>query len=162
MASAKAKKVGLAGIVGAAAAAILYTVVPNFEGTVNVGYLDIAGIPTKCMGDTTDVVVGHRYTDAECRESLETQLIAHAGPVIECVPQLRGHPYQLAASVSLAYNIGVNAFCGSTAAKRFRSGDWAGACRAFAMWTRAGGEVIAGLVKRRAAERALCETELPK
>lgn len=154
-------KIRLAAIVGAVAAGILYAVVPQFEGTVNVGYLDIAGVATKCSGDTTDVIVGHRYTDAECRESLETQLIAHAGPVLECVPQLEGHPYQLAASVSLAYNIGVAAFCQSTVAARFRAGDWPAACRAFEMWNRAGGRIVPGLARRRAEERALCETGLP-
>jgi len=161
MASAK-RKVGLAAVVGGVAAAILYVVVPDFEGTVNVGYTDMVGIPTKCSGDTTDVVIGRRYTDAECRASLETQLIAHAAPVLDCVPQLAGHPYQIAASVSLAYNIGVEAFCRSTAAARFRAGDWRGACRAIEMWNTAGGRVVPGLVRRRAEERALCETEMPK
>lgn len=151
----------LVGLVGIAAAGILSIAVPYFEGTENVGYLDIAGVPTKCSGDTTNVIVGHRYSDAECRKSLETQLVAHAVPVLECVPQLKGHPYQLAAAISLAYNIGSSAFCRSTTAAKFRAGDWAAACRAFELWNKAGGKVVGGLVRRRAEERALCETELP-
>jgi lysozyme len=155
------RKSGLVSLVGAAAAGILYTVVPAFEGTEYVGYADVGGIPTKCMGDTTNAVIGQRYSQAECLASLETQLIAHAAPVLKCVPQLDGHPYQIAASVSLAYNIGTGAFCKSTVAKRFRAGQWADACRGFDAWNRAGGKVVQGLVNRRAAERKICETNLP-
>lgn len=161
-----ARKGGLAALVGAAAA-ILVVIVPQFEGTRLVGYLDPIGIPTKCMGDTTNVVVGYRYTEAECQASLETQLIAHAAPVLACVPALAGRTNQTAAAVSFAYNIGTGAFCRSTAARRFNGSDWLGGCRAFneddagrPQWVTAGGKVLPGLVKRRAAERALCETGL--
>lgn len=157
----------LAGIVGAAAAAILYATVPVHEGNVLRGYLDPVGIPTKCMGDTTNVVVGRRYTEAECRESLETQLIAHAEPVLKCTPGLQGRTYQLAAAVSFAYNIGTGAYCNSTTARRFNAGDYRGACKAMnesdagrPQWVTARGKVLPGLVKRRADERALCETGL--
>lgn len=150
----------LAAVVGAAAAAILFQTVPVHEGEGRVGYLDPVGIPTKCYGDTTNVVVGQRYTDAECRESLETQLIAHAEPVLKCTPVLQGKTYQLAAAVSFAYNIGTGAYCKSTAAKKFNAGDFAGACAEFSRWTLAKGKTLPGLVKRRAEERALCETGL--
>ncbi|MBN3816266.1 lysozyme [Paraburkholderia sp. Se-20369] len=157
----------LAGVVGAAAAALLVSVVPKFEGVKLIGYRDPIGIPTKCMGDTTNVVVGQRYSDAECRESLERQLISHAEPVLKCTPGLKGHTYQLAAAVSFAYNVGPAAYCGSTTAKRFNAGDWRGACRALneadngrPQWVTAGGRVLPGLVQRRAEERALCERDL--
>lgn len=151
----------LAGVVGAAAAAILYIIVPAHEGEVLRGYLDPVGIATKCYGDTTDVEVGREYSREECLQSLETQLIAHAEPVLACTPSLRGHPHQLAAAVSLAYNIGTRAYCNSTVAKRFNEGKWREACAAFAMWNKAGGKVLKGLVRRRADERALCEQGLP-
>jgi GH24 family phage-related lysozyme (muramidase) len=38
---------------------------------------------------------------------------------------------------------------------KHRAGDHAGAEREFARWNRAGGRVLAGLVRRRAAEAAL-------
>jgi lysozyme len=164
---ASASKKTLAGVVGAAAAALLLTVVPQFEGVVLRGYLDPVGIPTKCMGDTSDVVVGKRYSEAECRESLETQLIAHAEPVLKCTPGLKGRTYQLGAAVSFAYNIGTGAYCGSTTAKRFNAGDYRGACKAMnesdsgkQQWVTSGGRVLPGLVKRRATERAICERGL--
>src|SRR5205809_4240378 len=79
-----AQKGGLAGIVGILAAGILAVTIPQDEGTVYVGYLDLAHVPTKCSGDTRDVVVGKRYTPEECRQSLDRALIAHAGPVMAC------------------------------------------------------------------------------
>ncbi|MFW2412303.1 glycoside hydrolase family protein, partial [Burkholderia pseudomallei] len=71
---AKLPKKTLAGVVGAIAAGVLAVVVPKFEGVKLAGYLDPVGIPTKCMGDTRDVIVGRTYSEAECRQSLETQL----------------------------------------------------------------------------------------
>ncbi|WP_131753610.1 lysozyme [Burkholderia vietnamiensis] len=164
---ANAPKKTLVGVVGAATAALLVSVVPQFEGIRYVGYRDPIGIPTKCMGDTTNVVVGQKYSDAECRASLERQLIVHAEPVLKCTPGLAGRTYQLAAAVSFAYNIGAGAYCSSSTARRFNAGDWRGACRAMnesdsgrPQWVTAGGRVLPGLVKRRAEERALCERGL--
>lgn len=152
----------LVAIVGTTAAALLYAAIPAEEGMAYVGYLDIAGIPTKCAGDTYDAKVGKRYTVEECRESLDRQLVAHAAPVMKCAPQLAqdGRDYQRAASVSFAYNVGVSAFCNSTAAKRFRAGDWKGGCDAFLPWDKArvNGVLrpVRGLTARRQRERNLC------
>lgn len=151
----------LVALIGAAAAALLTPLLVKHEGTVFRGYVDAVGVPTKCTGDTQDVVVGRTYTPAECAASLERQQIAHAEPVLACVPALRGHPHQLAAAISLAYNIGAKKFCGSTVARRFKARDWRGACDAFLAWNRAGGNVLPGLVRRREDERRLCLQELP-
>ncbi|MDN7970687.1 lysozyme [Burkholderia multivorans] len=154
----------LAGVVGAATAALLFSIVPKFEGLELVARPDPIGIITACYGDTKGVRAGQRFTPEECRARLEQQLIAHAEPVLKCTPGLKGHTFQLAAAVSFAYNVGTAAYCGSTTAKRFNAGDWKGACRALneadngrAQWVTAGGRVLPGLVKRRAEERALCE-----
>lgn len=161
-------KAALAGLVGAGAAALLMAMVPSFEGEQLVGYLDPAGIPTKCFGDTSNVTVGMAYTEAQCLASLSSQLLKHSAGVLKCVPQLKGRDNQTAASVSFAYNIGVSAFCNSTTAARFRAGKWAAGCRAInesdtgrPQWVTSKGKVLPGLVRRRAAERALCEKGLP-
>jgi lysozyme len=154
------KRKTLAGVVGAGACALLLAIVPQHEGKRNVGYLDPVGIATKCMGDTSNVVVGKVYTDAECLASMERQLIAHGEGVLRCTPGLNGRDHQLAAAVSLAYNIGVQRYCTSTVAKRFRAGDLKGGCAAIPLYNKAGGKVLPGLVRRRAAERALCEKGL--
>ncbi|KVE34285.1 lysozyme [Burkholderia sp. TSV86] len=164
---ANVSKKTLAGVVGAAAAALLVSMVPRFEGLELVARADPIGIITACYGDTKDVHAGQRFTLDKCRARLEQRLVEHAEPVLRCTPGLKGHAYQLAAAVSFAYNVGPAAYCGSTAAKRFNAGDWRGGCRALnesdngrLQWVTAGGHVLPGLVKRRAEERALCEKGL--
>lgn len=142
----------------AAAAVIAVAIIAPFEGLRNDPYNDIVGIRTVCYGETQNIEERH-YTTEECRAKLEKAVgERYLKPVADCVPQLAARPEQLAASTSLAYNIGVKAFCGSTAARRFRAGDIRGGCDAFRLWTKAGGKVINGLVKRREIERKLCLT----
>ncbi|VBN63776.1 lysozyme [Burkholderia pseudomallei] len=162
-----AEKKTLIGLVGAATAALLLSIVPAFEGEVLVARPDPIGIITACNGDTKDVYAGRQFSRVECRARLERRLVEHAEPVLTCTPGLKGRTYQLAAAVSFAYNIGPGAYCGSTTAKRFNAGDWRGACRAInesdngrPQWVTAGGRVLPGLVKRRATERAICERGL--
>lgn len=143
-------------LVGAPTVAVLLPHLERWEGNKLVGYRDIAGIATKCMGVTEGAIVGRRYTPAECNEANAQAVLNHARPVLACTPQLRGHPPQLAMAISLAYNIGPSAYCRSTVARRFRAGDWQGACNAFLMWNRAGGYVVKGLANRRADEQAKC------
>lgn len=59
------------------------------------------------------------------------------------------------ACVSLAYNIGVDAFSRSTLCKRINEKRFDLAALEFPKWVYAGGRVMRGLVTRRAAERAL-------
>jgi lysozyme len=150
----------LENVVGLAAAILLLTIVPGHEGKKNVGYMDPVGIATKCFGDTANVVVGQKYSDAECLASLNKQLILHAEGVLRCTPGLRGRVNQLSAATSFAYNIGVQGYCSSTVAKRFNAGDLRGGCAGMSAWTKAKGKVLPGLVRRRAAERTMCETGL--
>jgi lysozyme len=150
------RKGALAVLIGATAAAVLVPTVQHWEGTRYIPYRDVVGIWTTCTGDTANVDPGKVYSRAECEARLERQLIAHAAPVVECVPGITRHPNVTAAAVSLAYNIGPSAFCRSTVAKRFNRGDWKGGCDAFLMWRFAGGREIRGLLNRRKAEREIC------
>lgn len=160
-------KTRLVALVGAGCCALLLKYIPEFEGRPDAGYLDVVGIPTKCYGDTQNVVVGKRYTDEECKASLEDALLRHAEPVLKCTPVLKDRTYQLAAAISFAYNIGTNAYCNSMTAQRFNAGNFKGACKAIneadngaPQWVYSKGKKYPGLVKRRAVERALCEKDL--
>lgn len=158
-ASGKSKAVA---IIGAGALAISAPLIAKWEGKRNDPYLDLVRVPTVCYGDTRDVTMGKRVSDAECTDRLYRQIADHAAPIVKCVPGLRqpGREAQLAASVSLAYNIGTAGFCRSTAARRFNAGDWRGGCQAFMMWTKAGGRTVQGLVNRRRDEVKICLTGL--
>lgn len=159
----------LASVVGAGVAAILLGTAGHtgftekFEGMVLRGYLDPVGIPTKCAGDTYDVVVGKRYSMEECKASLEQGLIKHAEPVLKCAPYLKdiGYPFFLAAAIDQNYHTGQ--FCNTSMDREFRAGNYQTACIRFnerpdgkPQWIYAKGKVLPGLVKRAAARRELC------
>jgi lysozyme len=145
----------------AAAIALSTPLIMRWEGTRLDPYLDLARIPTVCTGHTgPDVIMGHRLTPAQCRTILEADILKHSAPVLKCVPELDDRPYQLAASISLAFNIGTGAYCGSTAARLFKAGDWRGGCNAFLRWNKVKGRTIQGLSNRRADERRLCLTDI--
>lgn len=148
----------LAGTVGAGAAALLIAAVAQFEGKRNDPYQDIVGVWTVCYGETR--VQMKRYTDAECKDMLADGLADFAKPVLARNPELAGHDPQLAAAVSLAYNIGPQAYARSSVARSFSAGQWRQACDAFLRWSYAGGRQVAGLLKRRKAERVMCLTGL--
>ena len=164
-ASAPVKRKTLIGVIGAAAALIVTPFVSGWEsgGTPRlVAYQDIVRVWTICGGETLGVKPGMVETVEGCALREEAALIRHAEPVLACTPGLRAHPNQLSAAISLAYNIGTGGYCGSTVARRFSARDWRGACDAFLMWNRAGGQVVRGLERRRRAERDLCLKELPR
>jgi len=145
------------GVAGAGVAGWLLLFTQSQEGLKLYGYLDPVGVATKCYGDTHEVVLGHKYSKEECKASLENQLTVAALGVKSCVPMLAVHPGPFAAATDFAYNAGVGAFCKSSIANKFRSGNWAGGCAELSKWIYAGGKVLPGLVKRRAAERKKCE-----
>lgn len=139
----------------AAAIGFAIPVIEKWEGTRLDPYRDIVGVMTVCTGETR--VEMRRYTRAECRTMLETAARSdYAAAVLRCAPMLQHRAYALAASISLAYNIGGAAFCRSSVARRFNAGNWRGGCDAFLMWNKAGGKVVRGLDNRRRDERALC------
>jgi lysozyme len=62
---------------------------------------------------------------------------------------------QFDALVSLTYNIGEGAFGRSTLLRKLNAGDASGAAEEFLRWVNAGGKPMAGLRRRREAERAM-------
>lgn len=143
---------------GATAAAAVLALVMPWEGKSNDPYRDIVGVMTVCYGETR--VEMRRYNDAECEAMLADAVGDFGGAVLERNPNLREHPYVLAAATALTYNIGKSAYARSTAARRFAAGDLRGGCHAMLRWNKAGGRVVRGLVNRRQAEYRVCMTGL--
>jgi lysozyme len=155
------KKTGaLVGIVGAAAAAILTPLVATWESGGKdhlVPYRDIVGVWTQCHGETLNVkATTPAETPEGCALKLDNRLAGFAQAVVKCTPSLRGRDEAWAAATSLSYNIGVGAYCKSSVDRFFDAGLPVKACDAFLMWNKAGGRAVAGLTRRRQAERALC------
>jgi lysozyme len=125
------------------------------EGFRPSAYDDGVGISTIGFGTTQGVKPGDTITVERALIRLGQDVSRHEAGIRQCldIPLLQR---EWDAAVSLAYNIGVSAFCGSTIVKRWKAGDYSGGCEAFLMWNRAGGKVLKGLVKRREAERKTC------
>jgi lysozyme len=75
--------------------------------------------------------------------------------VLRLVPGVVGRQGSFDALVSFAFNAGLGNLQRSTIRMKANRGDWEGAAEAFMAWTKGGGRVLPGLVKRRQAEIAL-------
>lgn len=139
----------------AAAAALSMPLVAKWEGKRNEPYRDVVNVLTVCYGSTKGVQA-RRYSDAECRALLAEDWWTHAEGVARCTPEITENARVLAAASSLAFNIGVSAYCKSTAARKFRAGDFRGGCEALGLFNRAGGKVLRGLERRRGEEVQMC------
>lgn len=149
----------LVAAVGGAAVALAIPLVQKYEGTVLRTYRDPVGIITACTGHTgPELRDGQAFTRQQCEEMLYKDLAKHAD-ALSCVrvPLTDG---QRAAFLSFAFNVGDAAFCGSTLVRKANAGDIDGACAELSRWVYASGKQLPGLVKRRAAERQLCEAGL--
>lgn len=79
--------------------------------------------------------------------------------VLRLVPGCVGRQGSFDALVSISFNFGLGNLQRSTIRMKANRGDWEGAADAFRAWTKGGGKVLPGLVKRREAEIALFLTE---
>ena len=75
--------------------------------------------------------------------------------VLRLVPTVAGKQGSFDALVSFAFNAGLGNLQRSTIRMKANRGDWEGAAEAFMAWTKGGGKVLPGLIKRRVAEKAL-------
>ena len=143
-------------------------IIKRFEGLVDgdpssPGYSPYrcpAGIPTIGYGSTryrdgTPVRMGDRgITEAEA-EDLLAAYCDHAGSWVSRLTKVAVTANQFSALVSLIYNIGSGNYQSSTVRQKLNRGDYDGAAGNFWQWRRGGGRILAGLVRRRAAEAAL-------
>lgn len=148
-----------------AAAAVLAIALPLtmlWEGKRNTTYIDIAGIPTACYGQTgPKVQIGATYSNATCDTWLREELADYYQAISTCIGRDM-QPHQAAAFTVFAYNVGKGGACRSTAVRLAKAGRWPEACRAIGMWDKAYNpktgrtERVQGLANRRAAEIKLC------
>jgi GH24 family phage-related lysozyme (muramidase) len=99
---------------------------------------------------------GTVWTQAQCDARLERDLERYAAEVAAAIGEVPTTQAQFDALVSFHYNTG--AIARATLTRLHVAGDHAGAAREFARWKYAGGRVLKGLVRRRAAEARLYGT----
>lgn len=123
------------------------------EGLRLEAYKCPAGRWTIGYGHTGDVEPGHRITQHEAEVILEYDLQHFEAAVSLLAPKATGP--QFSALVCFAFNVGISALEKSGLLKQHRAGEHRLAALEFGRWTHAGGKMLPGLVKRRAAEAAL-------
>lgn len=134
----------------------------HFEGFRSHPYICPAGYPTIGYGTVFKpggerVTMQHPPID---RKTADAWLLHELGSnylpgVLRASAGLLAHPGALAAMTDFAYNLGVGRYRSSTLRRCVDAGDWEGAREQLMRWTRGGGKVLPGLVRRRAAEGAL-------
>ena len=119
------------------------------------GYKGLWTIGWGCTG--TGITSGTVWSRAKAESELRKIVDRHAA-LVEKTITVPLNQNQFDALVSLSYNLGLSK--APTLIKRLNAGDYDGAAKAFDLYTRGGGVVLPGLVRRRKAERKLFESKV--
>lgn len=134
----------------------------QFEGYRAKPYLCPAGVPTIGYGSTY-YADGRKVTledapmsepDARALLMYELQHTYLPGTLRQC-PSLIADERKCNAIVDFCYNLGIGRLQTSTLKRKINAGDWESAREQLMLWTKGGGKVLPGLVRRREAEKAL-------
>lgn len=131
-----------------------HELIKRFEGIRLVAYDDGVGVWTIGVGHTKGVKRGDVITMEQADQFLSEDLAEAEAAVNRCV-KVPLEQCQFDALASWTFNLGAGSLSGSTMLKRLNEGDKDSAADEMLKWTRAGGRVLQGLVKRRIAERIM-------
>lgn len=120
--------------------------------TIGFGHTDAAGAPKHATSR------GLILSDEAATEILANDLGQYAAAVEKAV-KVPLNDNQFAALVSFTYNVGAGALAKSTLVKKLNAGNYGAVRSELAKWNKAGGKVLKGLTRRRAAEADLFEAK---
>lgn len=131
----------------------------RFEGFRGEAYRCPAGVWTIGYGHTSQagppgVRPGMIMSEAEARRVLAADVRIFAEDVRAALTR-EVSPEQFSALVSFAFNVGAGAFRRSSVLKAVNAGDFAPVPQRLALWVKADGRTLEGLVRRRKAEAEL-------
>jgi lysozyme len=137
--------------------------IKRYEGLRVAAYQDAAGVWTIGYGHTSmagapDVRRGMTISDTEA-EAIFARDVAEFASAVAQVVKVELSPVQFSALVSFAYNVGIGGLKKSSVLAAINAGDFDAVPRRLNLWIKAGGRVLPGLVKRRAAEAVLFMSE---
>ncbi|WP_105405090.1 lysozyme [Neorhizobium sp. T7_12] len=135
--------------------------IKSFEGLELTAYLCPANVPTIGYGTTKGISradVGKKTITLAEAERLLREDVQQFEAAVDRLVKVPLTENQRGALVSFTYNLGEGNFSKSTLLKRLNAGDLNGVAVSWPQWNKAGGKVLAGLVKRRAAELRLFQT----
>lgn len=125
----------------------------RFEGCMLTAYRDAGGVWTNGYGNTHGVVPGSTIS----QQQAETDLAANLQNSINDINRLVSVTLtqgEFDALVDFDFNLGRGNLAGSTMLHLLNAGDHAGAAAEFQKWDHCGGQILAGLLRRRQAEQA--------
>lgn len=129
--------------------------IKDFEGFSSKPYLCPANKWTIGYGWTHGVTKDSKpITETEATKLLADGLSSYETGVLDCV-DVDLQQCEFDALVSFAYNLGIHSLRTSTLLKKLNQGDYEGAADQFLRWSKANGTVLAGLTRRREAEREM-------
>lgn len=129
------------------------------EGYSDKAIIPVPGdVPTIGFGTTEGVKMGDRITAPQALARKLADVQKFEGALKQCV-KVPLHQYEYDAYISLSYNIGSSAFCGSTLVRLLNQERYEEACRQILRWDRFKGEPLRGLTIRRQAEFRQCMGE---
>ena len=125
----------------------------QFEGCKLEAYQDQVGVWTIGYGHTEGVYSGQVITQDEAENFVveDVQKCVHA---INRDVKVELTQDEFNALVDFSFNLGIGALEHSTLWKLVQEGDFDAAANQFVKWDRAGGKEVAGLIRRRLAEKA--------
>lgn len=128
--------------------------IKEYEGCRLTAYQDSVGVWTIGVGHTNGVKEGDKITQAQADDFLKQDLAVAEADVgrLVTVDLTQG---QFDALVSFTFNLGAGNLSSSTLLARLNAGNYSAAAEQFGRWVFAGNVLQQGLVKRRAAEKAL-------
>jgi lysozyme len=127
----------------------------QFEGCKLTAYQDSVGVWTIGYGHTgTFADPGKTITQAFADQLLLADIAKFEAGVLKLV-RAAINQNQFDALVDFSFNLGLGNLGSSTLLKKLNAGDIKGAAEEFLRWDKAGGKVLAGLTRRRKAEREL-------
>lgn len=130
------------------------SLIKSFEGLRLQAYQDAVSVWTIGYGTTRGVNAGMKISKEQAERMLLND-VQRFEPEVERLVTAPLSQNQWDALVSFTYNLGSANLESSTLLRKLNAGDYAGAAEQFPRWSKAGGKVLAGLTRRREAERAL-------
>lgn len=135
--------------------------IANHEGLKLQAYRPVPqDVPTIGNGSTfyedgSPVKMGDVITKERATILLKNTSLAFESKIKQCI-KVPLYQYEYDAYVSLSFNIGTGAFCGSTLVKRLNQFDYTGACNEILKWDKFQGKALKGLTNRRKEENKQC------
>lgn len=135
---------------------LLMSLIKEFEGCKLEAYKCPAGKWTIGYGQTLGISQGMKWTRRQAEDDLLNTAMIVMTQAFKASPLLHEESiYKQAAIGDFIYNLGITNYNASKLKLRVNQKNWVSAITEIKKWNKSGGDVLAGLVKRRQREANL-------